>query len=145
MHAFMYFIRHQRSRGWRFCNLLAALLFNIWDVKNMCQYQLIGYIAELGITEEHSAATRTPMYSSLSVIHISGHFEHFWSIRNPLFSPSYPIIVQITGGGLCYKTIHTLRWLVARVKQEESASLYILSIKDVICWVLYLSVSRPAR
>ena len=58
---YMYFIGHQRSRGWRFCNLLAVLLFSVWDVKNMCQYLLIGYITELGITKEPLAATRNPV------------------------------------------------------------------------------------
>lgn len=58
----MYFIGHQRSRGWKFCNLLAVLLFSVRDVKIMCQYLLIGYITELGITKGPSAATRTPLY-----------------------------------------------------------------------------------
>jgi hypothetical protein len=124
---FMYFMGHQRSRGWKFCNLLAVLLFSVWDVEIMCLYLLIGYITELGITKEPSAATRTRAYNSLSVIQIPGHYN---------ILPSDLVIVQITGGGRggASETILTWRWLVAWVKREESASLYIRSIRDVICW-----------
>jgi len=99
----------------------------------MCHYLLVGHITELGITKGPSAATRTPVYSSLSVIQIPGHYN----ISEPAVTLCFRSVIwslsTSLGGGGASERVLTLRWLVACVKREESASFYIVSFKDVIC------------